>query len=355
MSRFLKLGIGVLVLFMSLTILTFSYYVYALSPTSDNKETIEVEIPKGSSGSKVASILKASNLIRNTTVFKFYIKIHNVEGINYGVYQLNKNMGVKQIVDIISSGKSVNKDIKILFKEGQNMRVIAKTIANNTNNTEDDVFNLLNDKEYINSLIEEYWFLTDDIKNKDIYYPLEGYLAPNTYNFTNKDVSVDEIFRRMLNQTNKVLTPYKDDINKTGFTVHEFITLASVVQSEGIDGDDWPKIASVFYNRLDKGIGLESCVTACYATKTDQCIPKNVNTKFSNPYNTYLTSMAGKLPIGPISNPGVAAIKATLNPADTDYFFFLSDIDKKTYFSKTYDEHRATQAHLIATDKWASK
>lgn len=350
MSRVIKILIGVIVLFLSLVVLTFSYYVFQLTPTSNEETVVEVEIPKGATGIKVGEILKEHDLIRNVMVFKMYLKIHNIKSMSYGVYELNKAMGVKQIVDIIAEGKVVSNDIEISFIEGQNIRAYAKTIANNTNNSEEDVFRLLKDEKYIDSLIDEYWFLTDEIKKEDIYYPLEGYLAPNTYRFASKDVTVDEIFKRLLNQMDRVLTPYKNNIKD--YTIHEFLTLASVVQSEGIGDEDWPSIASVFYNRLDQKMSFGSCVTACYAAKIDSCTSSNVPTSIVSPYNTYLSSMAGKLPIGPISNPGAEAINATATPATTDYLFFVSDAHRKTYFSKTHDEHKATIARLKALKLW---
>lgn len=352
MRKVLKIALGVTVFLIVSIILVFSYYVYQLSPTSKNKDMIKVEIPKGSTGSKIATILKEKDLIRDVTVFKIYLKLHNVDSIDFGTYEVNKAMGVKQIVEVISSGKSLNKDIKITFKEGLNMRGIAKVIAENTNNTENDVFNLLKDKTYIDSLITEYWFLDNVIKDSKIYYPLEGYLAPNTYNFASKDVEVKDIFERMLNQMDKILTPLKSNIENADFTVHELLTFASIVQSEGTNTADMGNIADVFYKRLDASWSLGSCVTACYATKTEPCVSDKVDTKFVSPYNTYLSSMAGKLPIGPVSNPGEDAIDATINPIDNDYWYFLSDKDKNTYFSKTSQEQAAKKAQLISEGKW---
>ena len=350
MKAFIKIIIVVVVLLISLMLLLFSYYTYQLTPPANDDTMIEIEIPKGATGNKVATILKDNKLIRNVDIFKIYLKIHSVRSMNYGVYELNKAMSVKQIIDIISDGKAVNRDIKILFKEGLNMRGVAKVIANNTNNSYDDVFDLLKDKIYINSLVDKYWFLEEIIKDNNIYYPLEGYLAPNTYRFASKDVTVGEIFARMLDQTSTVLTPYKEKIK--GYTIHEFLTLASIVQSEGIGFEDMPDIAGVFQKRLDENWSLGSCVTACYAAKEDSCTSDNVKTKIVSLYNTYLSDMAGKLPIGPVSNPGNAAIEAAINPADNDYYFFLSDKYKKIYFSKTPEQHYAKQAELKASGNW---
>lgn len=352
MRKFLKLALVLTIFLIAVVIASFSYYMHQLSPISSNKDIVEVVIPKGATGSKVATILKEENLIRNVMVFKLYLKLHNINQINYGTYKLSESMGVKKIIDIIVKGETVNTDIKITFKEGLNMRGIAKAIADNTNNSEQSVFALLEDDEYIDSLIKEYWFLDKVIKDSKIYYPLEGYLAPNTYNFVNKDVEIEAIFKKMLDQMNSILTPLKDTIQAKKITVHEFITLASIVQSEGLDEDDMPNIASVFYNRLEKKMKFQSCVTACYATKTEPCVSNKVDTTYNSPYNTYLSALAGKLPIGPVSNPGAEAIEATVNPSEDKYLYFLSDIDKNTYFFIEYKDHQAKKAELIANAKW---
>lgn len=352
MRKKLKIIIVIIIFIIALLLLALSYYLYQLSPVSDDKKVIEVTIPKGSTGNSIATILKDKDLIRDTNIFKLYLKLNDINNMNYGTYELNKAMGVKKIVDIISEGESKNIDIRITFKEGLNMRGIAKVIAENTNNTENEVFALLKDEEYIDSLIDEYWFLTDEIKNDKLYYPLEGYLSPNTYNFLNKDISIKDIFKKMLDQTENILSDYKDSIASKDFTIHEFLTLASIVEMEGVNDEDRAMIASVFYNRLEQGMAFQSCPTACYATKFDgPCKPSNVNTGYKSPYNTYQADMIG-LPIGPIANPGEASIKAALEPETSDYLFFLSDKDKKTYFSKTHPQHLAKKQELIKAEKW---
>ena len=349
MNKILKIIIGVLITIIIILGVILTYYLVQLSPVSNDKEIINFEVPKGSSGSEIASLLAEKKLIRDENVFKLYLKLNNVDNISYGTYKLNKNMGVKLIVEALVSQRTVNKDIKLLFREGENMRAYAKTIAKYTNNTEENVFELLKDNIYLDSLITKYWFLTDEIKNTQLYYSLEGYLAPNTYNFKNKDVTIEEIFEKMLDQTDKVLTPYKDKILNNDFTIHEFITFASVVESEGINKNDRALIASVFYNRLKINMAFQSCATACYAKKFDgSCSPTNVDTKYKSPYNTYQIDMTG-MPVGPISNPGLISIEASLNPSKTDYLYFLSDEHKNTYFFKKYEDHIAKKNELIAS------
>lgn len=352
MSKFIKIIVGVVVLSVSLVLLTFSYYVFQLTAPSSDDKMVNVEIPKGATGSSIATILKDNGLIRDELVFRAYLKVHKVNNISYGIYELNKAMGVKTIAEIIGGGNPKYAGIKILFKEGKNMWSIAKTIADKTNNKESDVYALLADDSYIDSLISQYWFLSDSIKDSNIYYPLEGYLAPNTYQFENKSVSVKDIFKSMLDQTDKVLTPYKDKFKD--YTVHQYLTLASVVEDEGKTFDDRKNIAGVFYNRLAAGDKLGSDVTTYYAMKLDNfardLTTAEINTY--NPYNTRGPQMNGKLPVGPIGSPSEDAIKAVIEPSSNDYMFFVADKNGKVYFTKTYEEHNAKIAELKEKNLW---
>jgi len=212
----------------------------------------------------------------------------------------------------------------------------------------------MNDSKYIDSLIDQYWFLTNDIKNKDIYYPLEGYLFPSTYNISNKNITNEEIITMMLDQMDNHLTKRKDAINKSGFTIHQFLTFASVVQSEGRDIKDFKKISSVFHNRLDIGMPLGSCVTTYYAVKinmNERNLYEREITAY-NPYNTRGPNMVGKLPVGPISNPGEDAMIATLEPDMDKYLYFVADKYYNTYFTKTYAEHLAKIKELKNKGVW---
>ncbi len=349
----IKFIIAIILLLVASLFLAYSYYIYQLSPINEDDSVIKIEIPKNTSGTKIAKLLLANNLIRSEAIFKIYLKLNNVNNLKHGIYDLKQTMDVEEIVAIIQKGTNLTgNEIDILFREGINMRNVARVIGSKTNNTEEAVFNLLNDTAYIDTLIAEYWFLTDEIKNAHIYYPLEGYLAPNTYRFNNEDVSVDVIFRRMLRETDRILSKYKDHLNNINFTIHEFMTMASIVESEGVNDIDRPKIAGVFYNRLSRKIPFESCVTACYATKTDACTPRKVNKNYASPYNTYLSSMVGKLPVGPVSIPGKASITATINPAEHNYIFFLADKYNRTYFNETNSQHESTIKELKKAGLW---
>ena len=254
----------------------------------------------------------------------------------------------------ISNGEVEDFSITLTFVEGKTINDYAKLIAEKTNNSLEDVFDLLKNEEYINSLIEKYWFITDEIKNEDIYYSLEGYLKPDTYTFENREVSVEYIFSFILNYTDKLLTPYKEKIENSNLTVHQILTLASVVEKEAANSEDMPLIAGVFYNRLNNNMSLGSDVTTYYAFQIDlsesDLTKEQINTY--NPYNTRGPNMDGKIPIGPICNPSSNAIDAVLNPEISDNYYFVADKNGKTYFTKNYNEHTEIVKELKDNDLW---
>ncbi len=336
-------------------IIFFGWYnsqLKAVNVESKKEETIEIE--SGMSTEKILKALKEKGLINNVIASKIYIKLNNIKGLQAGKYTLNTGMSLKEILKEISVGNVDDEQIKITFLEGKNMRWIAKEIATKTNNTEDDVYKLLEDEEYIQSLIDQYWFLTDEINNENIYYPLEGYLYPETYNFKNEDVSVKEIFSELLNQTDKILTKYKEKINQMEASVHQILTIASIVELEGRDSESREGIASVIYNRLEKQMSLGSDVTTYYAVKVDMAERNLYATEINtyNPYNTRGPNMAGKLPIGPIASVSEESIKATLNSTNSEYLYFVSDMNGKIYFTKTYKEHQEKIAELQKKGLW---
>ncbi len=245
------------------------YKVGTGAVNNNNTENIVIEIEEGTRTEGILNILVENKLIRSKIVAGAYIKLHGIKGLQAGKYQLSQNMMLEEILNKISSGEVYDETVKITFQEGKNMRWIAKTISEKTNNTEEEVFNLLKDEQYIKDQIEKYWFLKDIITDENIYYPLEGYLYPDTYIFENADVSVKTIFNTMLNQTDKVLSKYKAQGGSSGRSIHEILTIASIVELEGNDEEARKGIASVIYNRLKANMSLGSDVTTYYAMQVD--------------------------------------------------------------------------------------
>ena len=322
---------------------------------SKKDEKVTVTVGEGSVYS-VGDTLYEKGLIRNKFIFKLYVKLNNIKSIKASTYELNKNMRLRKILEILEEGNSYNPDeITITFKEGLNVRKIARLVEEKTNNSYDDFMNLMNDSAYIDSKIAEYWFLTDSIKNSKIYYPLEGYLFPNTYAFHNKDVTVKEIVDTMLEETDKQLSKYKDRLKGKEGEIHKAMTLASIVELEGATSKDRASVAGVFVNRINDGWSLGSDVTTYYYLKIDnfkESLNGNPNlTTCDGAYNTRCPSFIG-LPVGPISNPGIESVDATFNYTKHNYYYFVADCSGKTYLNKNEVGHFNTINKLKNEDNW---
>ena len=342
----------ILVVLGFLLIMLSCVYMYLSGPVdSSNNTDIEVIIPSGTSTKNIGKILKEKNLIRNELFFSVYVKLNSKNSLKASVYTLRKSMELSKIVNILTNGNNYNENVvTITFKEGMRLTDYAKEIASKTNNTYEQVIDVCNDKEYLNTLINKYWFLTDDILDSNIYYPLEGYLAPNTYQFKDKDVSVKDIVKVMLDQTDKELTKYKDKITDN---IHYYITMASIVELEGTNTKNRKMIVGVFNNRLKSKMNIGSDVTTYYALQypmTSDLTTKQFATV--NPYNTRGANMEGKMPIGPICNPSMSSIEASINPTDNNYLYFVADKNKEIFYSRTLKEHEALVQEIKDKGDW---
>ena len=350
-----KIVVIVLVILLALLFLGGFYYNYQVSAISRDSEKVVVEIKEGSIYS-IGDTLYENNLIKSKFIFKVYVKLNNINSLKASTYEFDRNMDLSEIIDMLEEGNSYNPDeIRITFKEGLNVRKIARLIEENTNNKYDDVINLMDDGSYIDMLIDKYWFLTDEIKNEKIYYPLEGYLFPNTYAFLNKDVDVKTIIEKMLDETANQLNNYKDAIENSNYSVHRMLTLASIVELEGASADDRAAVAGVFHNRINDGWVLGSDVTTYYYLKIDDfkqsLSASNGLYTCDNAYNTRCTSFVG-LPVGPISNPGLESIEGTINYRKHNYYYFVADCSGKTYLNKDMTGHYNTINKLKNENNW---
>lgn len=333
------------------------YYYNSLGcfEKSENGQEVKVQIAEGTSIAEIAELLNEKKIIKNPFTFKVYLKLNNKINLQAGTYVFNNGKdNLEQVVTKLNMGEVFDESVTITFVEGKNMRYIAKTISEHTNNTEEEVYEILEDSEYIKSLIDEYWFITEEITDENIYYPLEGYLFPDTYTFKNKNISVKEIFNHILGYTDKYLSSHRAEIEEAGLTVHQLLTLASIAELEGSNFEDRQEIIGVFYNRLEKQMTLGSDVTTYYAVKKEMADGDLTKAEINidNPYNTRNSNMAGYIPIGPIDNPSKDSIEATIKPKETDAYYFVADKNKKVYFSKDYKEHQTMIKDLKDANLW---
>ncbi len=358
MKKFRNAAIGLVVIFTFAIVAVCTYYNINMAGVSKDSTLREINIEAGTIES-IAITLKDNDLIKNVTIFKIYTKLTGKTNLKAGIYELSPDMGVKKIVSILEEGTKYNPDeIMITFREGINIREVAKIISENTNNSYDEVMAMVSNSEYIDGLINDYWFITDEVKNSNIYYAIEGYLYPNTYRFMNKDVSVQDIFEKMLKEMDNKLSKYKKEIEDSTYSTHELLTLASIVELEGANASDRKKVAAVFYNRLNSNAypTLGSDATTYYGSKIDDwkvSLTYNELNDCSNKYNTRCPSNTG-LPVGPICNPSVESIEAVINPEKNDYYYFVADCQGNVYLSKTEYEHNNIINTLKSQGNWCA-
>lgn len=339
MKKYCNIYKFVIIFLVVLIILTCGSYKIGTSSVSKDSFEVKITIPKESTYLSISNLLKENNLIRSESFYKIYIKIFKPNNLKAGIYTLNRNMNVKEIVDTLE-GNVKSEEITITIPEGKHIEEVAEIISSKINMSKEDILLYWQNEEVLNSLIDKYWFLTDVIKKEGIRYSLEGYFFPDTYSIL-KESKIEDITYKMLDKMDEVLSKYKEEISNSKFNVHEILTLASIVEHEAILDSDRPMIAGVFINRLDKSMKLQSCATVGYAINEWKLSYNYKDLQTDSPYNTYFYE---GLPIGPGNMPGELSIGAVLRPTKHDYYYFLANVNdkdsKKTYYSKTYSEHR---------------
>ena len=351
-SKFL---LFLLLLIIITSLILIGIYEYETSAISTNTNPKTIIVDEGDNYFTLTSKLKEKKLIRSEFFYKLYLKIAKPTNLAKGKYDLNEAMSVPEIVKVLGN-KDNQRDstIKLTFREGLTVKQIAKIVESKTGITEETFLNKTKDTNYLKTLQKDYWFLTDSIYNDQIYYPLEGYLFPDTYHFEDNKLTADNIIRKMLDNTNEKLTPYKVALTSGKYNIHQILTLSSIIELEAATDSDRTMVAGVLYNRLNKGWSLGCDITTYYA------VQKSLNEKLTksdlsicNGYNTRCTSMIG-LPVGPINNPSLSSIKAAINPQENNYYYFVADTNKKVYFTKSANEHAQIISKLKKEGIWAA-
>ena len=201
-------------------------YNNGLSPVSKKGEgkDIKLLVEKGDTVKEIAKLLKEKGAIKDENTFNIYTRINRKTSFKQGRYKFSTEDNVKTIVDKLVNGDINKEEIKLQLLEGKTIKDLAEVVEKNTVNTKEQFLNKMKDKEYIRKLSEKYWFIDyNTVTNQDIYYPLEGYLFPDTYIFDNKEVGIETIIDAMLKQTEKRLEEYKNISGNKILTVHRSI------------------------------------------------------------------------------------------------------------------------------------
>lgn len=342
----------------------FILYTWQTSPIDkESEEEIIFMINEGESSDEISKTLFEAGLIRNEDFLKLYLKVKKINHVVEGRYKAGKSDSLKEIIEMIKEGRVENDIVIFQILEGKNIRYIAHRVEEEFNISQNTFINLINDSRYIDKLIEKYWFIGSVIKDKKIYYSLEGYLFPDTYHFDKTSTNAELVVETMLNRTEEILEPFKSNYidsegepvqNNSVMPIHQVLTLASITELEGTNKDNRREIIGVFINRLQDKMKLQSDPTTYYAAKIDMSERdlKISELNMDNPYNTYGPKMEGKIPIGPICSPSKESIESTFNYKKTNNYFFVSDKNGKIYFTKTNSEHENKIRELQDAGLW---
>ena len=319
----------------------FFYIKSAMEPVDPNsEEETEIEVPLGSSSSDIADMLENEGIIKNSTIFKFYLKFKNKPDFQAGDYTLSPSLTFDGIIEALQSGKVVEEPVyRFTIPEGKAADQIGEILAHQFDFTQEDYLNVLNDPEYIESLQEGFPdLITDELMNDELFIPLEGYLYAGTYEVFEEEPTIESIIDMMVAQTSTVLQSEFADLEDSDFTIHETLTLASIIERESKFDEDRPKVAQVFINRIEDNMKLQSDITAAYANREHKVLMTYDDIGTESPYNTYVQE---GLPPGPISSPSLQSIQAVVNPEgkDFDELYFYARPSGETFYTHTLDEH----------------
>ncbi len=296
--------------------------LYSKEPAMKNAEPRMVLIGSGQTFDSVTRILNEKEIIRSPLKFKLFARIKGFDRkVRAGEYLLSSSMSPEKILENLAEGKVYLYPVTI--PEGYNINQIASLLEEKGVVKGAEFLKAANDPNFIEQL-------GIDAKN------FEGYLFPDTYFFA-KDVSPRKMISTMVKQFYTTFNPiWEKRVPDLNFSVHEIVTLASIIEKETGIAEERPLVSSVFHNRLNKNMFLQSDPTVIYGVENfdGNLTRKHLNTP--TPYNTYT---AGGLPPGPIANPGKASLEAALFPPESPYLFFVSKKDNTHFFSTNYDDH----------------
>lgn len=357
-GRRIIIGVASLLVILAVAIgvIGYHYFQSSLKPMdSSNNQVVQVHVPMGATSNKIGQILQDKKVVKSGMVFNYYVKSNKYTNFRAGYYQLKPSMTLKQIAMQLQKGGSSepiqSTSGNVLVREGETIDQIATAIPAQTDFTKAEFLSLMKDKAFFNQLAARYPQLLSSAKRaKNVRYRLEGYLAPATYQ-AGKKMTLKQLITEMVAKTDENLQGNYATIKKQKRSVQEVLTLASLVEREGVTQADRNKIAGVFLNRIKAGMAIQSDISVQYALKTTKKTLTYKDLKVKSPYNLYIHTGYGP---GPFNNPSVSSIKAVLHPTDRSkgYYYFIANTKTgKVYFSKTYAQHQEKTSSLASDNK----
>jgi UPF0755 protein len=337
----------VLVLLAGSAFFAWRYFQKELKPVAASDQVVRFIIPTGSNSSQITHILADNGLIRNSTMFWYYLK-YAKEGNHFkaGTYDMKPGLTRSEIIDRLNSGDIVKEEvIRFTIPEGFNVEQIADKLSSQK---------IVSKKAFLDMADSERSYncgWTDQIpQDKGIKHRLEGYLYPETYEMK-KGSTVEAVLERMLcewdHKLEQLPADWQKQLEKKALSFHELLTIASLIEREVVVEDERALVAGVIYNRLKDKMPLQIDATVQYLfdQSKDRLFEKDL--KIESPYNTYLHT---GLPPGPIASPSLASIKAALYPKESKFLYYVTKKDGTSahLFAETFAEHKRNIAKSTA-------
>lgn len=330
--------VGIILFLLVLILGGIAWYLWnGLQPVKKSDEAVQFTIEQGMGTTQIAQLLHEKSLIKNDLIFIGYLKWKE-QGNHFqaGTYSTTPGHSIDDLIAMLNNGDVVKEEmIRFTIPEGFTVEQLADKLDKEGFVEGTTFLKLANQSTNANETLA-----TAIPKDSEIKHALEGYLFPETYEMK-KGSTEAEIITTMTNQLEQKLNSIEDleaQLKKRGLTLHELLTIASLVEREVVVDSERPLVAGIIDNRLKKGQKLEIDATVQYALDQPKERLYYKDLEIESPYNTYLTK---GLPPGPICNPSLASIKAALQPESSEYFFYVTKKDgSQTHlFAKTYKEH----------------
>lgn len=337
-----------LIALLVLVIIVGSLYVHhALQPVDRHSDRyVAVEIPAGATNREIADILQAKQVIHSAKVFNLWLKMKSEGNFQAGKFYVSPNMNSQQLVRQLqgTGGRPISG--YLLVREGETIEEIGSDVARTTRYSKQDFLKLMKNQAFIQKEAAKYpQLLNSSMNSQHVRYHLEGYLFPARYDIY-RGSSLQELVGQMVAKSNQVMTPFYKQIRHKRLTVQKVLTLASLVEREGVKTNDRRKIAGVFFNRLAAGMPLQSDISVMYALNKHKHSLTIKDTKVKSPYNLYKHKGYGP---GPFNSPSLDSISAVLHPTDRseNYLYFVANLKTgKIYYSHTLNQHLRRNASL---------
>jgi UPF0755 protein len=317
---------------------TIGWYQWQLQPLdSASANRIRVVIEPGSSVAQIAEQLDEEGVIRSSKAFEWHVRLRS-QSLQAGTFLLQPSMSVAELVEILQSGKA--EEMIMTIPEGYTLTQIDSLLAQKGLLTEGELVACAQTCDY-----SSFKFLPDTEGLAERGGKIEGYLYPDTYYVAVADFYPKFFLERMLTaMRHKFLEQYAAEIEQSDRSVHELVTMASLIEEETISDEERAIVAGILWKRYDdgKGLGVDATVRYILNKPTEDITTADLNT--NSPYNT--RKFRG-LPPGPIANPGLKSLLAALRPEKSPYWYYLHDPDGVIHYAVTNEEHNLNRINYL--------